>query len=746
MIGRLGVSRTASSGLFISNLRRMTLLLAFATLALASAGCGPDSGGGHPPTPGTPTPTFSPTPTPTPTPTSTPSQTPTPTATPTATPTPISLSGTAVQGPMLTSNIAVYAVDPASGANTGAALGTATTSASDGTFSASIPPQSGPVRVAASGGFYNSEMDGAKISTPGQLSILLASAVASMTGISINPLSTFVDSRTVALLPKSSSLASALGSATSQIEAIYGLKTDPGTIVPDYTTSTGSDANILGLILGAIINEDQYLCPSAPGGLVTALASDISDGVFDGMTGATPVAVNYCGGNLPAIAGTSDFQDALSGLLQLQLVTQAFGFGGTGNILTQHNLATIATGGSVFYPLPPLAAINQAIPMAAPSPLNMFASSGTATMTAQRYDTAGAMMPNGQYLVGGGSNGTSPYLTSIDLYNSSNNTFETPAPAPTLSISRANETATLLPNGKVLIAGGEVDANDTANSWTPTTDIYDPSTGKITPGPTMNAAREGATATLLPNGEVLIAGGRDMAGTVTSADLYDPAAGTTGSISTTGPLNQGRYDATATLLPNGNVLIAGGFANVVQSGPLASSEIYNVASGTFSIGPSMNYFRGGARATLLPNGMVLIAGGEGGLVPPPTAQDTVTPEANVAGAPLNTAELYDPTTNKFTVVSNNMSSPRKFQVQALLPNGNVLIAGGYQDDKIPPTILNTTDIFNTMSGAFTAGPTMIHQRGLAVITLLPNGKVLIAGGIGSTADGGIHATTDLYTP
>src|SRR5262249_145563 len=151
-------------------------------------------------------------------------------------------------------------------------------------------------------------------------SALLAGAAADVSGISINPLSTFVDSRTVAILAGgSTTFSAALSAATTQIEQIYGLATDPAALIPSYTTTSGDAAN-LGLILGAIINEDQYLCPASPGGLVTALASDISDGVFDGRNAGGPVG--FCGTNLPAVAGTAAFQDALSGLAQLQLVTQ----------------------------------------------------------------------------------------------------------------------------------------------------------------------------------------------------------------------------------------------------------------------------------------------------------------------------------------------------------------------------------------------------------------------------------------
>ena len=94
----------------------------------------------------------------------------------------------------------------------------------------------------------------------------------------------------------------------------------------------GTDAGRLGLILGAIVNQDQLACPKTAGGLVGALASDIFDGVFDGKKSGT--AVTYCGGKLTAIAGNAQSSDALSGLQQLTLSTRGFSFGGAGNALT----------------------------------------------------------------------------------------------------------------------------------------------------------------------------------------------------------------------------------------------------------------------------------------------------------------------------------------------------------------------------------------------------------------------------
>ncbi len=254
---------------------------------------------------------------------------------------------------------------------------------------------------------------------------------------------------------------------------------------------------------------------------MTALASDISDGVFDGK-GPSGATVSYCSGNLPALAGISDFQDALSGLNELQEVTAAFAFGGSGNILTTNGLADVATGGSTAYPLAPLATINSAILQAAPTPVDSFATSGDPTMTTVREDATATLLPSGQVLIAGGlNNGTGGQgnpTSSAELYNPSTNTFDaTSSPAT----ARFGATATLLPDGQVLIAGGVAAFAGTplssAELYNPVSKTFTATTGSLA------TERAWATATLLPNGKVLVAGGQNLGGVpVSGTDLYTP--------------------------------------------------------------------------------------------------------------------------------------------------------------------------------------------------------------------------------
>ena len=130
----------------------------------------------------------------------------------------------------------------------------------------------------------------------------------------------------------------------------------------------------------------------------------------------------------------------------------------------------------------------------------------------------------------------------------------------------SEHTATLLPNGKVLVAGGY------NSGYLTSAELYDPASGSWSATGSLNTARQAHTATLLPNGKVLVAGGDNGSGYLTSAELYDPASG---SWSATGSLNTARYFHTATLLPNGKVLVAGGLngsGNLTERGTVRPSQ------------------------------------------------------------------------------------------------------------------------------------------------------------------------------
>src|SRR5207249_2969423 len=147
----------------------------------------------------------------------------------------------------------------------------------------------------------------------------------------------------------------------------------------------------------------------------------------------------------------------------------------------------------------------------------------------------------------------------------------------------------------------------------------------------MTTTRDLATATVLPNGKVLVVGGRDATGAqLATAEIYDPA---TGVFTATGSMSVPRQEFTATLLPNGKVLIAGGAKWSFPTTFYASAETYDAATGTFTPTGAMNSPHVDHTATLLPNGKVLLASGLGSVAPDGSNQQLTT-----------IAELYDPST------------------------------------------------------------------------------------------------------
>jgi plastocyanin len=230
----------------------------------------------------------------------------------------------------------------------------------------------------------------------------------------------------------------------------------------------------------------------------------------------------------------------------------------------------------------------------------------------------------------------------------------------------------------------------------------------------LSTPRYAHTATLLSNGLVLMAGGYNSSGPLASAELYNPASG--GSFSTTVSLNNARYGHTATLLNNGLLLIAGGYDS---SGYLGSAELYDPVAQTFTpTTGSLNTPRYWHTATLLASGMVLIAGGYD------------------SSGSLASAELYDPTTQTFTPTAS-LNTARYWHTATPLFNGMVLIVGGHNSSGA----LASAELYDPASNTFNPIGSLNTARYVHTATLLSNGLVLVAGGYGP---GGFLASAEVY--
>src|SRR5580698_827095 len=304
-------------------------------------------------------------------------------------------------------------------------------------------------------------------------------------------------------------------------------------------------------------------------------------------------------------------------------------------------------------------------------------------------------------------------------------------PTGSLQTARGFHTATLLNNGTVLIAGGANKASDpNCVGGIVSAELYDAYASASTPTGSMAAARYAHTATLLPNGNVLVAGGfgntSDCQGVgaqaQNTAELYDANKG---SFSVTGNMSIPRGGHTATMLTDGKVLIAGGADQGVGGAGSATAELYDPSIGAFTQTGSMAVARFRHTATLLKNGQVLITGG-------------VPLDSSI---PTSTAELYDPATGIFTT-TGGMSTAREEHTATLLDDGEVLITGGQS----PVTgssdlqLTATAEIYNPSTGLFAPTGSMTEARDLHTATLLMDGTVLIAGG------GNNSATAELYDP
>jgi len=336
----------------------------------------------------------------------------------------------------------------------------------------------------------------------------------------------------------------------------------------------------------------------------------------------------------------------------------------------------------------------------------------TGGMSMPRSSHTATLLPNGRVLIAGGSPGFGSTVgtNGADLYDPASGQFTT---TRGMTTTRAWHTATLLPDGRVLIVG---DSN---------AELYDPLTGIFTGTGAMVRGKPCHSATLLGSGIVLIAGGgstfRNPPSDIFRAELYDPATGNfaaTGAYATEFPNDGFSFCPIATLLTDGRVLIA-------WAGSLPFVDIYDPGTGKFiQAGPHPLAWLHQFTATLLMNGQVLLAGGE-----------------NEDFGPSNKAAVYDPSTRTFISIAE-MTTPRDRHTATLLPDGKVLIAGSEWNRNARTFGDASTELYDPTTGRFAFGGNMTRPRDSYTATLLPDGNVLMTGGFSPYPD--LTSSAELY--
>ena len=367
-------------------------------------------------------------------------------------------------------------------------------------------------------------------------------------------------------------------------------------------------------------------------------------------------------------------------------------------------------------------------PAAAPS--ETWACSPTGSMAEGRSEHTATLLPDGRVLIIGGEKASFEKHASAEIWDPATGAFE---PTGSMAEGRKSHTATLLPDGRVLVAGGSGNPDGYGDNFLTTAEIWDPASGEFSPTGSMADSRIYHTATLLPDGRVLAVAGVVLSiAPLASAELWDPI---TGEWTLTGSLKRARAQHTSTLLEDGRVLVIGGAGMTKKAmKTFAKAEAWDPASGAFGHVAHLRASRSGHSATRLPDGRVLVVGGTSAWASREESDRTA----------LASAEVWDPASGSFEP-GGSLTRWVGGTLAGLLPDGRVFVVGdtsqAHPDDGLLPTVAETWD---PETASFSLAGSLLQLRGDQTLTVLSDGRVLLVGGYGE--GGRLLASAEICQP
>ena len=329
-----------------------------------------------------------------------------------------------------------------------------------------------------------------------------------------------------------------------------------------------------------------------------------------------------------------------------------------------------------------------------------------ASIRTPRVRHTSVLLDDGKVMVLGGNGQIAGLPSDAEIYDPIDDRWHDAGP---LGRPRADFTATKLADGRVLVVGGVVYGSEYAWEILSTAEIYDPVARTWTMAGRMAAPRSSHTATLLHDGTVLIAGGWSDDRAMATAEIYDPS---TGTFASTGRMASARYGHTATLLRDGKVLAVRGSSEGDLFTTLKSAEVYDPATGRWTA--TMGLARGSVShtASLLPDGRVLVAGGYPGGGPSPP--------------PLAVAEIFDPESATWSRAAD-LQVRRWGHSAVVMADGRVLIAGG-NGSSFGYLDLGSVEAFDPGTASWIGLRPLNAGRTSHTATVLRDGRVLVVGG------------------